>query len=238
MYMNELLQNEVVPHGGKMRPKIEESISFILDGKKVVKNVMLYRIITYNKIKEMPVTTVQNIISGLDDSRDAYDEAVLSEERKFDFHGHLKSLKRVEKKATTKIKFSGPGNEKIADIKILENGKEITGTRCYSENECKYYEEFSDGSKGFAEFTEDGKKLLHLVERNGHEQINTLDSNGNVKSMKHKNWLGYDSYDEYIINDSITYKVSQKGDEKKESVRVTEFSSSGEKLREIYYIVD
>ena len=54
MYMNELLQNEVVPHGGKMRPKIEESISFILDGKKVVKNVMLYRIITYNKIKEMP----------------------------------------------------------------------------------------------------------------------------------------------------------------------------------------
>lgn len=238
MYMNELLQNEVVPHGGKMRPKIEESISFILDGKKVVKNVMLYRIITYNKIKEMPVTTVQNIIPGLDDSRDAYDEAVLSEERKFDFHGHLKSLKRVEKKATTKIKFSGPGNEKIADIKILENGKEITGTRCYSENECKYYEEFSDGSKGFAEFTEDGKKLLHLVERNGHEQINTLDSNGNVKSMKHKNWLGYDSYDEYIINDSITYKVSQKGDEKKESVRVTEFSSSGEKLREIYYIVD
>lgn len=215
MYMNELLQNEVVPHGGKMRPKIEESISFILDGKKVVKNVMLYRIITYNKIKEMPVTTVQNIIPGLDDSRDAYDEAVLSEERKFDFHGHLKSLKRVEKKATTKIKFSGPGNEKIADIKILENGKEITGTRCYSENECKYYEEFSDGSKGFAEFTEDGKKLLHLVERNGHEQINTLDSNGNVKSMKHKNWLGYDSYDEYIINDSITYKVSQKGDEKK-----------------------
>lgn len=187
MYMNELLQNEVVPHGGKMRPKIEESISFILDGKKVVKNVMLYRIITYNKIKEMPVTTVQNIIPGLDDSRDAYDEAVLSEERKFDFHGHLKSLKRVEKKATTKIKFSGPGNEKIADIKILENGKEITGTRCYSESECKYYEEFSDGSKGFAEFTEDGKKLLHLVERNGHEQINTLDSNGNVKSMKHKN---------------------------------------------------
>ena len=190
MYMNELLQNEVVPHGGKMRPKIEESISFILDGKKVVKNVMLYRIITYNKIKEMPVTTVQNIIPGLDDSRDAYDEAVLSEERKFDFHGHLKSLKRVEKKATTKIKFSGPGNEKIADIKILENGKEITGTRCYSENECKYYEEFSDGSKGFAEFTEDGEKLLHSVERNGHEQINTLDSNGNVKSMKHKNWLG------------------------------------------------
>ena len=195
MYMNELLQNEVVPHGGKMRPKIEESISFILDGKKVVKNVMLYRIITYNKIKEMPVTTVQNIIPGLDDSRDAYDEAVLSEERKFDFHGHLKSLKRVEKKATTKIKFSGPGNEKIADIKILENGKEITGTRCYSENECKYYEEFSDGSKGFAEFTEDGKKLLHLVERNGHEQINTLDSNGNVKSMKHKNWLVYNSND-------------------------------------------
>ena len=237
MYMNELLQNEVVPHGGKMSPKFEESISFILDGKMVVKNVMPYRIITYNKINGMPVT-VQNIIPGLDDSSDAYDEAVLSEERKFDFHGHLKSLKRVEKKATTKIKFSGPGNEKIADIKILENGKEITGTRCYSENECKYYEEFSDGSKGFAEFTEDGKKLLHLVERNGHEQINTLDSNGNVKSMKHKNWLGYDSYDEYIINDSITYKVSQKGDEKKESVRVTEFSSSGEKLREIYYIVD
>ena len=72
----------------------------------------------------------------------------------------------------------------------------------------KDYEEFSDGSKGFAEFTEDGKKLLHSVERNGHEQINTLDSNGNVKSMKHKNWIGYDSYDEYIINDSITYKVS------------------------------
>lgn len=237
MYMNELLQNEVVPHGGKMSPKFEESISFILDGKMVVKNVMPYRIITYNKINGMPVT-VQNIIPGLDDSRDAYDEAVLSEVMKFDFHGRLKSLKRLEKNTTTKIKFSVPGNEKNADIEILEDGKKITGTRRYSEIEHKYYEEFSDGSKGFAEFTEDGKKLLHSVERNGHEQINTLDSNGNVKSMKHKNWLGYDSFDEYIINDSITYKVSQKGDEKKEYVRVMEFSSYGEKLREIYYIVD
>ena len=215
MYMNELLEWEVVPHGGKMSPKFEESISFILDGKKVVKNVMPYRIITYNKIKEMSVTAVQNIIPGLDDFGNAYDEAILSEERKFDFHGRLKSLKRVEKNATTKIKFSVPGNEKNADIEILEDGKKITGTRRYSEIEHKYYEEFSDGSKGFAEFTEDGKKLLHSVERNGHEQINTLDSNGNIKSMKHKNWLGYDSYDEYIINDSITYKVSQKGDEKK-----------------------
>ena len=215
MYMNELLEWEVVPHGGKMSPKFEESISFILDGKKVVKNVMPYRIITYNKIKEMSVTAVQNIIPGLDDFGNAYDEAILSEERKFDFHGRLKSLKRVEKNATTKIKFSFPGNEKNADIEILEDGKKITGTRRYSEIEHKYYEEFSDGSKGFAEFTEDGKKLLHSVERNGHEQINTLDSNGNIKSMKHKNWLGYDSYDEYIINDSITYKVSQKGDEKK-----------------------
>lgn len=213
--MNELLEWEVVPHGGKMSPKFEESISFILDGKKVVKNVMPYRIITYNKIKEMSVTAVQNIIPGLDDFGNAYDEAILSEERKFDFHGRLKSLKRVEKNATTKIKFSVPGNEKNADIEILEDGKKITGTRRYSEIEHKYYEEFSDGSKGFAEFTEDGKKLLHSVERNGHEQINTLDSNGNIKSMKHKNWLGYDSYDEYIINDSITYKVSQKGDEKK-----------------------
>ena len=116
MYMNELLQNEVVPHGGKMRPKIEESISFILDGKKVVKNVMLYRIITYNKIKEMPVTTVQNIIPGLDDSRDAYDEAVLSEERKFDFHGHLKSLKRVEKNEQLKRRIF-ESNERIKKLK-------------------------------------------------------------------------------------------------------------------------
>ena len=74
--MNELLEWEVVPHGGKMSPKFEESISFILDGKKVVKNVMPYRIITYNKIKEMSVTAVQNIIPGLDDFGNAYDEAI------------------------------------------------------------------------------------------------------------------------------------------------------------------
>ena len=89
-----ILQNEVVPHGGKMSPKFEESISFILDGKMVVKNVMPYRIITYNKINGMPVT-VQNI-PRLDDSGNAGDETVLSEVMEFDFHGRLKSLKRLE----------------------------------------------------------------------------------------------------------------------------------------------
>ena len=125
MYMNELLQNEVVPHGGKMRPKIEESISFILDGKKVVKNVMLYRIITYNKIKEMPVTTVQNIIPGLDDSRDAYDEAVLSEERKFDFHGHLKIKSFLGK--STKVEIVLPKVKEPVNTEIHSEPSSLSG---------------------------------------------------------------------------------------------------------------
>ena len=90
-----------------MSPKFEESISFILDGKKVVKNVMPYRIVTYNKINGMPVTAVQNIIPGLDDFGNAGDEAVLSEVMKYDIHGRLKSLKRLEKNATAEVFCSG-----------------------------------------------------------------------------------------------------------------------------------
>lgn len=126
---------------------------------------------------------------------------------------------------------------KNAEIKISENGKTITGKRTFSEEEHKLYEEFSDGSKGWAKYTDDNKKLLHRVDRTGCEQINKLDENGNLKSYKYIEQNGYDAL--YIISDSLSYHIHmvEENGVKKEEIRVTEFSKDGKKTREIAYKV-
>lgn len=126
---------------------------------------------------------------------------------------------------------------KNAEIKISENGKTITGKRTFSETEHKLYEEFSDGSKGWAKYTDDNKKLLHRVDRTGCEQINKLDENGNLKSCKYIEQNGYDTL--YIISDSLSYRIHmvEKKGVKKEEIRVTEFTKQGKKTREIAYKV-
>lgn len=126
---------------------------------------------------------------------------------------------------------------KNAEIKISENGKTITGKRTFSETEHKLYEEFSDGSKGWAKYTDDNKKLLHRVDRTGCEQINELDENGNLKSCKYIEQNGYDTL--YIISDSLSYRIHmvEKKGVKKEEIRVTEFTKEGKKTREIAYKV-
>lgn len=130
-----------------------------------------------------------------------------------------------------------PENTKITEIKISENGKTITGKRSFSEAEHKCYEEFSDGSKGWAKYTDDNKKLLHRVDRTGCEQINELDENGNFKSYKYIEQNEYDAL--YIISDSLSYHIHmvEKKGVKKEEIRVTEFSKDGKKTREIAYKV-
>ncbi len=124
---------------------------------------------------------------------------------------------------------------KNAEIKISENGKTITGKRTFSEEEHKLYEEFSDGSKGWAKYTDDNKKLLHRVDRTGCEQINELDENGNFKTYKYIEQNGYDAL--YIISNSLSYHILEKNGVKKEEIRVTEFSKDGKKTREITYKV-
>ncbi|GEM_PF-5893230 len=124
---------------------------------------------------------------------------------------------------------------KNAEIKISENGKTITGKRTFSEEEHKLYEEFSDGSKGWAKYTGDNKKLLHRVDRTGCEQINELDENGNFKSYKYIEQNKYDAL--YIISDSLSYHILEKNGVKKEQITVTEFSKDGKKTREITYKV-
>lgn len=124
---------------------------------------------------------------------------------------------------------------KNAEIKISENGKTITGKRTFSETEHKLYEEFSDGSKGWAKYTDDNKKLLHRVDRTGCEQINKLDENGNLKSYKYIEQSGYDAL--YIISDSLSYHILEKNGVKKEQINVTEFSKEGKKARQIIYKV-
>lgn len=128
-----------------------------------------------------------------------------------------------------------PENTKITEIKISENGKTITGKRSFSEAEHKCYEEFSDGSKGWAKYTDDNKKLLHRVDRTGCEQINELDENGNFKSYKYIEQNGYDAL--YIISDCLSYHILEENGVKKEEIRVTEFSKDGKKTREIAYKV-
>ena len=128
-----------------------------------------------------------------------------------------------------------PENTKIAEIKISENGKTITGKRTFSEAEHKCYEEYSDGSKGWAKYTDDNKKLLHRIDRTGCEQINELDENGNFKSYKYIEQNGYEA--SYIISDSLSYLILEKNGLKKEQIKVTEFSKEGKKVRLIIYKV-
>ena len=230
-----------------MSVQLKGSISFVLDGKMMTKNVSPTRIVIFDSSKN----AVAGMVSGVYVWNQSHyssgrfvknvpagqtNDELSTTYQDFDKSGNLKYSREIENNVVTEIWYPFPGNEKIADIKILENGKEISGTRCYSESERKYYEEFSDGTKGYAEFTEDGK-LLHLVDRNGYEQINTLDGSGNIKSTERTKWLGYDFYNEYIIDDSIKYTVFQREGEKKEVLNVTEFSAAGKKLNQITYRV-
>lgn len=148
---------------------------------------------------------------------------------------NIKYTRKFEDGKTIEKWHPVPENTKIAEIKISENGKTITGKRTFSEAEHKCYEEFSDGSKGWAKYTDDNKKLLHRVDRTGCEQINELDENGNFKSHKFIEKNGYDAL--YIISDSLSYHISEKNGLKKEQIRVTEFSKEGKKTREITYKV-
>ena len=157
--------------------------------------------------------------------------------RERDSNKKFKYDRNLIKGVLTEIWYPIPGNKKIADIKITENGKVITGKRTWSEKDHMYTEEFSDGSKGFAQWTEDDSKLLHLVERTGSEQINTLDNNGNIKSMKFSNWEGYESYIDHILNDSLSYTISIKDGIREEKITETEFSPEGKKIRTITYKV-
>lgn len=157
--------------------------------------------------------------------------------RERDSNKKFKYDRNLKKGVMTEIWYPIPGNKKIADIKITENGKVITGKRIWSEKDHMYTEEFSDGSKGFAQWTEDNSKLLHLVERTGSEQINTLDNNGNIKSMKFSNWEGYESYIDHILNDTLSYTISVKDGIREEKITETEFSPEGKKIRTITYKV-
>lgn len=150
---------------------------------------------------------------------------------------NIKYTRKFEDGKTIEKWHPVPENTKIAEIKISENGKTITGKRTFSEAEHKCYEEFSDGSKGWAKYTDDNKKLLHRVDRTGCEQINKLDENGNFKSHKFIEKNGYDAL--YIISDSLFYHIHmvEKKGVKKEEIRVTEFSKEGKKTREITYKV-
>ncbi len=150
---------------------------------------------------------------------------------------NIKYTRKFEDGKTIEKWHPVPENTKIAEIKISENGKTITGKRTFSETEHKLYEEFSDGSKGWAKYTDDNKKLLHRVDRTGCEQINKLDENGNLKSCKYIEQNGYDAL--YIISDSLSYRIHmvEKKGVKKEQIRVTEFSKEGKKTREITYKV-
>ncbi len=147
----------------------------------------------------------------------------------------IKYTRKFEDGKTIEKWHPVPENTKSAEIKISENGKTITGKRTFSEAEHKCYEEFSDGSKGWAKYTDDNKKLLHRVDRTGCEQINELDENGNFKSYKFIEQNGYDAL--FIISDSLSYHISEKNGLKKEQIRVTEFSKEGKKTREITYKV-
>lgn len=149
----------------------------------------------------------------------------------------IKYTREFEKGITTEIWYPFPGNKKIAEIKINENGQVITGKRTYSKHDHKYFEEFSDGTSGSAQWTVDDSKLLHLVDRTGYEQINELDEDGNFKSMSFKNWEGYDSFVEHRIDDSLSYTVSEKAGEKEEILRLTDFSSERKKIRDVIYKV-
>lgn len=100
-----------------------------------------------------------------------------------------------------------------------------------------YTEEFSDGSKGFAQWTDDNSKLLHLVERTGSEQVNTFDGNGNIKSIRFSNWKGYESYIDHILNDSLSYTISVKDGIREEKITETEFSPEGKKVKTVTYKV-
>ena len=157
--------------------------------------------------------------------------------RERDSNKKFKYDRNLKKGVMTEIWYPIPGNKKIADIKITENGKVITGKRTWSEKDHMYTEEFSDGSKGFAQWTEDNSRLLHLVERTGSEQINTLDGNGNIKSMKFSNWEGYESYIDHILNDSLSYTISIKDGIREEKITETELSPEGKKIRTITYKV-
>ena len=157
--------------------------------------------------------------------------------RERDSNKKFKYDRILEKGVMTEIWYPIPGNKKIADIKITEKGKVITGKRTWSEKDHMYTEEFSDGSKGFARWTEDDSKLLHLVNRTGAEQINTLDGNGNIKSMRFSNWEGYESYIDHILNDSLSYTISVKDGIREEKITETELSPEGKKIRTITYKV-
>ena len=157
--------------------------------------------------------------------------------RERDSNKKFKYDRNLKKGVLTEIWYPIPGNKKIADIKITENGKVITGKRTWSEKDHMYTEEFSDGSKGFAQWTEDNSKLLHLVERTGSEQVNTLDGNGNIKSMRFSNWEGYESYIDHILNDSLSYTISIKDGIREEKITETELSPEGKKIRTITYKV-
>ena len=157
--------------------------------------------------------------------------------REKDSNKRFKYDRILEKGVMTEIWYPIPGNKKIADIKITENGKVITGKRTWSEKDHMYTEEFSDGSKGFAQWTEDNSKLLHLVERTGSEQVNTFDGNGNIKSIRFSNWKGYESYIDHILNDSLSYTISVKDGIREEKITETELSPEGKKIRTITYKV-
>lgn len=157
--------------------------------------------------------------------------------RERDSNKKFKYDRNLEKGVMTEIWYTIPGNRKMADIKITENGKVITGKRTWSEKDHMYTEEFSDGSKGFARWTDDDSKIIHLVDRTGFEQVNTLDENGNIKSIKMTNWEGYDSWVDYTISDSLSYTVSEKKGVKEESICETELTQDGKKVRTITYKV-
>lgn len=157
--------------------------------------------------------------------------------RERDSNRQFKYARDLEKGVLTETWYPIPGNKKIADIKITENGKAITGKRTWSEKDHMYTEEFSDGSKGFAQWTEDNSKLLHLVLRTGSEQVNTFDGNGNIKSMRFSNWEGYESYIDHILNDSLSYTISVKDGIREEKITETELSPEGKKVKTVTYKV-
>ena len=157
--------------------------------------------------------------------------------RERDSNKKFKYDRNLKKGVMTEIWYPIPGNKKIADKKITKNGKVITGKRTWSEKDHMYTEEFSDGSKGFAQWTEDNSKLLLLVERTGSEQVNTLDGNGNIKSMRFSNWEGYESYIDHILNDSLSYTISVKDGIREEKITETELSPEGKKIRTFTYKV-
>lgn len=270
-----------------MNNELKSEISFVLDGKKLKKNVSAIRVISYNdkgnivkeeeigrytlthvydesgthiksiktdaetgKIVEetSPSDTVRVYSDGTKEeqyhSEDGlvhwikyYENEVLVYESYTERYENmnLKYTRTFKEGKTIEKWHPVPENTKITEIKISENGKTITGKRSFSEAEHKCYEEFSDGSKGWAKYTDDNKKLLHRVDRTGCEQINELDENGNFKSYKYIDQNGYDAL--YIISDCLSYHILEENGVKKEEIRVTEFTKEGKKTREIAYKV-